>query len=135
MREFSWPVRVYYEDTDAAGLVYHTNYLKFMERARTEWLRNGGHSQEKLRMEEQIVFVATRIAIRFLKPAFVDDQLTVSSRLVEEGGASMTFDQSISNSKGELLCKAEVTVACLDTTSRKPRRIPSFIRTGLENVN
>ena len=135
MREFTWPVRVYYEDTDAAGLVYHTNYLKFMERARTEWLRQGGHSQERLRADQRIIFVATAISIRFMKPAFVDDQLEVRSRIAGSRGASLTFHQSIRGQDGELLCRAEVKVACLDTGTMRPRRIPTSIRTGLEHAN
>ena len=128
-------MRVYYEDTDAAGLVYHTNYLKFMERARTEWLRLRGHSQERLRAEQHIIFVASAISIHFMKPAFVDDQLQVISRIARNGGASLTFHQSVGREDGEMLCRADVKVACLDTRTMKPRRIPTSIRTGLEHVN
>jgi acyl-CoA thioester hydrolase len=128
MKEFTWPVRVYYEDTDAAGLVYHGNYLKYMERARTEWLRAIGCTQEQLKTDEGVFFVVTQASLRFLKPARFDDLLEVRAALLEAGGASLSFAQSVRNAAGETLCEAEIEVACLDADTRKPRRLPEFIR-------
>jgi len=127
-QEFQWPVRVYYEDTDAGGVVYHSNYLKFMERARTEWLRALGFSQQRLREEEGILFVVTDMTIRFQRPARFDDQLDVTTRIHNMNAASLIFSQSIINAAGKPVCAADVTVACLDTAGMKPRRIPAAVR-------
>jgi acyl-CoA thioester hydrolase len=128
MNEFRWPVRVYYEDTDAAGLVYHGNYLKYMERARTEWLRAIGWTQDRLKNGEGVLFVVTQANLRFLKPARFDDLLEVRAALSGTGGASLSFAQSVCNAGGESLCEAEVQVACLDAATMKPRRLPDAIR-------
>jgi len=134
MKEFVWPVRVYYEDTDAAGLVYHGNYLKYMERARTEWLRALGCSQDQLKTEEGVFFVVTQATLRFLKPARFDELLEVRSSLRDAGGASLTFTQAVHGAGGEALCAGEVEVACLDAATRKPRRLPERIRKELGNA-
>jgi acyl-CoA thioester hydrolase len=134
MNEFKWPVRVYYEDTDAAGLVYHGNYLKYMERARTEWLRALGHSQDQLKSDEGVFFVVTRASMRFLKPARFDDLLEVRAALTGGGGASLSFAQAVCNAAGEPLCEAEVEVACLDAATMKPRRLPDAIRKELPDA-
>ena len=126
--EFNWPVRVYYEDTDSAGVVYHSNYLKYMERARTEWLRALGFSQQHLREAEGVLFVVMHMTIRFLRPARFDEQLNVTSRLNNMNAASMNFTQSIYNDDADPICTAEVAIACLDTASMKPRRIPEAIK-------
>ena len=127
-KEFVWPVRVYYEDTDSAGVVYHSNYLKFMERARTEWLRALGNSQNELQAQEGAIFVVTRMNIEFLKAARIDDLLSVRARITGAGGASLTFDQSIHNGAEDLICRAEVDVACLDARTFRPRRLPASLR-------
>lgn len=127
-KEFTWQVRVYYEDTDSAGLVYHSNYLKFMERARTEWLRRRGQSQSQLQETEGVIFVVRRSNIRFFKPARMDELLAVRARITGGGGASLTFAQSISNEAGDLLCEAEIDIACLDARTFRPRRIPASMR-------
>jgi len=134
MTEFRWPVRVYYEDTDAAGLVYHGNYLKYMERARTEWLRAIGYSQDQLKTGEGVLFVVTQANLRFLKPARFDDRLEVRSILRSAGGASLGFAQSVCDAAGEALCEAEVDVACLDAATMKPRRLPEQIRKELPDA-
>lgn len=134
-REFRWPVRVYYEDTDAAGLVYHSNYLKFMERARTEWLRHLGHSQEELRSKENIVFVVRQMDVRFMRPARIDQLLDVTARIMHCGGASLLFEQAVCDTGAELLCSAQVEVACIDAVTLKPRRLPEFIREELDHVH
>lgn len=135
MKEFSWPVRVFYEDTDAAGLVYHGNYLKFMERARTEWLRQCGHCHGRMHNGEGVLFVVTEMTIRFVQPARLDDLLEVRARIKHCAGASLVFDQTISSETGELVCAAEVKVGCLDARSLRPRRLPDSIRMELSDVN
>src|SRR5690606_30121145 len=114
VKEFRWQVRVYYEDTDAAGLVYHGNYLKFMERARTEWLRAMGYTHELLRERHGIVFVVSEANVRFVRPARMDDHLTVHVTLERAGGASLDFLQYIENESGGRICEATVRIACLD---------------------
>ena len=126
MNEFKWPVRVYYEDTDAAGIVYHTSYLKYMERARTEYLRALGYSQRQLRMEQGIIFVVNRININFKRPAVVDNELTVTCAINKIGGASLNFYQNIYRDNEEL-CRAEVSVACLGAERLTPTRMPKSI--------
>ena len=137
---FSVPIRVYYEDTDAGGLVYHTNYLKFMERARTEWLRNLGIEQQSL-LEQSIGFVVKDLTMKNSKAAVFNDMLSISCQVVELKKASMLFRQhayrvkdvtdthnnnAMSNEK-ELLVSAEVRVACVDLGKMKPIAIPDFI--------
>jgi len=127
-REFHWPIRVYYEDTDAGGVVYHSNYLKFMERARTEWLRAIGFSQERLQKRQRILFVVADISIRFRKPARFDEELNVLSTIKNMNAASLNFIQTITNARYEKVCSAEVTVACLQMDSFRPCRIPDNIK-------
>lgn len=126
MKEFNWLVRVYYEDTDAGGIVYHTSYLKYMERARTEYLRALGYSQRQLRMEQGIIFVVNRIDINFKRPALVDDELTVTSAINKIAGASLDFHQAIYRNNKEL-CKADVAVACLSADRYTPKRMPASL--------
>ncbi|MGH8582545.1 MAG: tol-pal system-associated acyl-CoA thioesterase [Gammaproteobacteria bacterium] len=124
---YSFPVRVYYEDTDAGGVVYHANYVKFMERARSEWLRHLGFEQDRLRCEERTVFAVRRMSLDFIKPARFNDLLAVDVALVKAGYASLQLAQTISNAAGLALCTAEVRIACLDPQSLRPRCIPSSI--------
>lgn len=126
MKAFRWPVRVYYEDTDAGGIVYHTSYLKYMERARTEYLRALGYSQKQLRADLDIAFVVIRIDISFKRPAVFDDELTVTAALSKSGGASLIFHQTICR-KDEQLCEADIAVACLSAGSYTPRRMPKSL--------
>lgn len=133
--EFRWPVRVYYEDTDAAGLVYHGNYLKFMERARTEWLRELGHSQDDLRGRLGVVFVVRHMTLDFVRPARLDQLLEVTARVVSCGGASMHMEQRVQTAGAELLCNAAVDIVCVDATTLKPKRLPEFIREELDHVH
>lgn len=130
-KEFNWSVRVYYEDTDAAGLVYHSNYLKFLERARTEWLRAYGYSQESLRHNFNIIFVVKDMTIRFHQAAKMDDLLSVNARLRQCRGASLLFQQTIHNEQSAPVCEAEVNVACLDADTLKPRRLPQPLKEEL----
>ncbi|WP_047043831.1 tol-pal system-associated acyl-CoA thioesterase [Vibrio mexicanus] len=123
---FRWPVTVYYEDTDAGGVVYHSNYLKYFERARTELLRSIGVSQQVL-LEQNIGFVVRHMDIDFLQGARLDDHLTVITTISELKKASLTFCQEIANPNGKILCKAMVKVACIDNQRMRPTAIPQSI--------
>lgn len=125
---FEWPIRVYYEDTDAGGVVYHAQYLNFMERARTEWLRALGFEQDDLAAADQVVFAVRRAEVDFRRPARFNDALVVSSRLQRLRRASLTFDQEIRReSDGELLVQAQVQVACVHAGRLRPAPIPERI--------
>jgi acyl-CoA thioester hydrolase len=126
-----WPVRVYYEDTDAGGVVYHAGYLRFLERARTEWLRALGYSQARLKQEEALVFTVVGMTLDFLKPARLDDLLQVRSQVRLAGGASVQFEQEILRDSERILT-ATVRVACLDAGTFRPRRLPVELRGSLE---
>ena len=121
---FTWPLRVYYEDTDAGSLVYHANYLKFMERARTEWLRSLGYDHTVLRRDAGVVFVVTRLDIRYRRAARLDDELAVALNLTRIGRAGFDLDQSIRFATGELVCTAAIRIGCIDVDRLTPRRIP-----------
>jgi len=127
MMQAEWPVRVYYEDTDAGGVVYHASYLCYLERARTEWLRALGYSQAKLRQEESLVFTVVAMTLDFHKPARLDDQLVVRSQVRLAGGASVEFDQEILRGS-ERIVAATVRVACLDAGSFRPHRLPAALK-------
>jgi acyl-CoA thioester hydrolase len=120
---FSLPVRVYWEDTDAGGVVYYANYLRFMERARSEWLRELGFEQDQLREEAGVVFVVRRVEIDYLAPARFNDLLDVSVRLVEAGRASIDVEQIIGTGPTRLAC-ASVKLVCVDAARFKPAKIP-----------
>lgn len=127
-----WPVRVYYEDTDAGGVVYYANYLRFCERARTEMLRAAGINQSDLRARHDIVFVVRRVEADYLRSAELDDNLHVSTRIFRMSAASIEFEQQILRGS-QLLFTASVTIACIDTTRWRATRIPDFLRTLLES--
>lgn len=129
---FELPVRVYYEDTDAGGVVYHSQYLNFMERARTEWLRGLGFAQAALRQNEQVLFVVHSMQIKFKKPARLDDELKVVSQLIEMGRGSFSCQQQIVRDD-MILLEAQVKVACVDADSFKPTGIPARIKIALES--
>ena len=120
---FSWPTRVYWEDTDAGGVVYHAQYLAFLERARTEWLRAHGKGQETLRVDHDLVFAVRAMRIEFLQPARLDDALLVSVALRQCRRASLVLAQSIRRD-GTLLLEADVRVAALNASDFRPRAIP-----------
>lgn len=121
---FSWPTRVYWEDTDAGGVVYHAQYLAFLERARTEWMRAQGYGQELLRLDHDLVFAVRAMSLDFLKPARLDDALAVSASLRQCRRASVVFAQAIHRGDA-LLVTASVRVAALDAADFRPRAIPS----------
>ena len=124
---FSFPVRVYYEDTDTAGILYYAGYLRFLERGRTEWLRALGVEQFRLAQEAGIVFAVRSLNIEYLKPARLDDLLAVVTELTLAGRAQITLSQRIER-EGETLVEASVRIACLDARKMKPAALPEEIR-------
>lgn len=134
-REFFWTVRVYYEDTDSGGVVYYANYLKFMERARTELLRDMGFQQDLLKQEHGILFAVHGLTIQYIKPARFNDELIVKTKIIARGRASLTFKQSISrSSETSLICDAEVKIACLDAERFAPVAMPDQILNRIEEM-
>ena len=121
--KFSAPFRVYWEDTDAGGVVYYANYLKFMERCRTDWLRALGIDQIRLRAERQLQFVVVSVAVDFLRPAVLNDEILVTAELERLSGATIVFKQTIMRGDVQLI-DASARVACLDSGTLKARPIP-----------
>lgn len=133
MKQFSWPVRVYYEDTDSGGVVYYANYLKFMERARTEWLRALGYEQDVLLQEHGLVFAVRSVQIDYLQPARFNDALTVTVQVAELGGASIELAQCIQRTTPDAaLCQGKVKIVCVNATSFKPMAIPRVIKSKIQ---
>jgi acyl-CoA thioester hydrolase len=130
MNKFVWPVRVYYEDTDGGGVVYHANYLKFMERARTEWLRSLGFDQTALRNDPGVLFVVREVRLKYRKPACFNDALSVVTELSSSGRSLLEFGQTILRGE-EVLTEAKVEVVCVDAERFKPIAIPPAIREKL----
>jgi acyl-CoA thioester hydrolase len=123
---FTIPVRIYYEDTDAGGVVFYANYLKFMERARTEWLRALGFEQDELMLQDGVVFAVSRANLEFVRPARFNQLLTVSVELLRQGAASVMVKQEIRHEQ-ELIARGEVRLACVDARSFVPKKIPQRI--------
>ena len=130
---FTLPVRVYYEDTDAGGVVYYANYLRFCERARTEWLRTLGFSQAHMHQEAQILFVVRSVQADYYQGAILDDLLHVETTVAKLGGASMTFEQRILR-QDQRLFSARVTVACMSSESRRATPFPPAVRAQLATL-
>ena len=128
--EFIWPLRVYYEDTDHGGVVYHANYVKFMERARTEWLRSKGFEQDSLIKEQGLLFAVRDMQMKFHIPARFNDALEVSAEVVKYGRASLDFHQQVRRGS-ELLCEATVRIASLDSKSFKPKMMNQALLTTM----
>ena len=135
MSTFCCPQRVYWEDTDAGGVVYYANYLKFLERARTEWLRALGFSQHELAQRPGILFAVTSVEVSYQRPARLDDRLLVTCELERAGAASLRFAQRIYRGAagadvevdGELITTARVRVACIDAATLRPQRLPDSL--------
>ena len=125
-KQFSWPVRVYYEDTDAGGIVYYGNYLKFMERARTEWLRACGIDVAELADTDRLMFTVRAITLDFLKAARLSDNLDVSVAIVRIRKVSVELEQAIVRA-GEVLCTGQVRLACIDVDTLKPKAMPKTL--------
>ena len=128
---YSFPVRVYFENTDAGGVVYHSEYLKFLERARTEWLRHLGYDHQSLVRDHRVLFVVTAMAIDFVRPARLDDSLLVSVRLESLGKVRCVFAQEVRRDD-EVLVQARVTVASVTGENMKPVEIPEGLRKKME---
>jgi acyl-CoA thioester hydrolase len=128
---FSIPVRVYYEDTDAGGVVYYANYLKFFERCRTEWMRLAGHDQSALAAEAGIGFVARKATCEYLKPARLDDELTVGLEVEKLTRVRVVFRQHVRRGDDELVT-GTVEIACVEMATLKPAPIPEFLHSKLE---
>ena len=126
---FTWTSRVYWEDTDAGGVVYYANYLKFLERARTEWLRTRGHSQREIVEQAGVLFVVARIEVDYRRAARLDDLLFVSCEPKAEGRVTLQFAQRITlgSPTGELVVEALIRAACVDARTFRPKRIPEFV--------
>jgi acyl-CoA thioester hydrolase len=130
MSAFAFPVRVYYEDTDAGGIVFYANYLKFFERARTEWLRAAGVEQHALREETGVMFVVADTRLRYLAPARLDDLLTITVTPEPAGRASLVVRQQAL--RGDtLLCEGEIRIGCVRATDLKPQRLPDPVVAAL----
>ncbi len=123
MNIFHWPVRVYYEDTDSGGVVYYANYLKFFERARTEMLRNLGFEQDRLVVEQKIIFVVRSVQVDYLKPAHFNDCLDASAKVTCAKKVTLEFEQLITR-RDEVLCKGMIRIASLDVDTMRPKVIP-----------
>jgi acyl-CoA thioester hydrolase len=134
---FRLSLRVYWEDTDAGGVVFYANYLKFFERARTEWLRALGVGQQTLREATGAIFIVSDTALRYLAPARLDDLLTVTVHPAESGRASMTLQQQAWRNNGDaaaptLLCEGRIRIACVDAQTFRPRRFPEPVTQALQ---
>ena len=132
MKVFSWAARVYWEDTDGGGIVYYANYLRFLERARTEWLRSLGHSQHELARTTGILFAVAGLSVEYRRPARLDDELTITCSPRGERATMMRFEQRIYRAGGgvetdNLLVEADVRVVCVDARTCKPKRLPDFL--------
>jgi acyl-CoA thioester hydrolase len=130
---FLWSIRIYYEDTDSGGVVYYANYLKFMERARTEWLRNLGFEQDELRDVYGVIFAVRSVQAEYFLPAKFNDELVVSCSVIKKGKASISIEQDITrknkmtSEKNELLCKGIIKVASLDNEKFRPKAMPENV--------
>lgn len=140
---FILPVRVYYEDTDAGGVVYHSNYINFFERARTEWLRQLGYELDELVQNEQLIFVVRALSCEYLSPALFNDELYISAEIKELGNTSIQFEQKVMRAKKETdktgdacvtLAKGVVTVVSVDSKKFKPKRLPKHILETIKGV-
>jgi acyl-CoA thioester hydrolase len=131
---FTFRLRVYYEDTDAAGVVYYANYLKFMERARTEWLESLGFPLAPFERAHGVAFVVHRVEVDFLLPARLNDTLATTVEVLDRRAASLRLRQTVLRGD-ELLTRAQVALACVDAQALRPRRIPDPLATALENAD
>ncbi len=130
---FRWPIRVYYEDTDAGGVVYYANYLRFLERARTEWLRHLGYEQDALMRDPGILFAVRRVELDYLRPARFNEALEVVSEVTRIGGASIDFAQQVlRTTDAAVLCRGTVRVACIAAEDMRPARIPDDMKRRLQ---
>ena len=132
IKKFIWPVRVYYEDTDAGGVVFYANYLKFFERTRTEMLRAMGYEQDVLMINPGIVFAVRSVQVDYLKSARFNEQIEVSAEILDAKRASLTFEQLITRGD-DVLCTSITRIACLDANTLRPKEIPKILQELLKN--
>ena len=132
VRAFTWPVRVYWEDTDAGGIVFYANYLKFFERARTEWLRSLGIGQRELRESTGGMFIVLETAVRYVRPARLDDELLVTAEVKELGQASLIIAQQGLLAAGGLLCEGTIRIGWVQAGTMQPAKIPPVILEALK---
>jgi acyl-CoA thioester hydrolase len=130
---FEWNVRVYFEDTDSGGVVYHANYLKFMERARTEWLRSLGLNQIKLKQEDKVMFVVRKIDIQYKIPARFNDELLIQTDCVKTTDYSIILKQNILRSK-QIITEGKVEIVCINSDLFRPVRIPKMVKQLMEII-
>jgi acyl-CoA thioester hydrolase len=128
---FEWSIRVYWEDTDAGGVVFYANYLKFFERVRTEWLRSLGVDQSRMQREHGAIFVVADTQVRYFAPARLDDELRVTARLISKGRASLGIEQHALRGS-QLLAQGHIRIGCVEQSSFKPTRVPGFILDKLQ---
>ncbi len=143
-QSFILPIRVYYEDTDAGGVVYHSNYINFFERARTEWLRQLGYELDILAQNEQLIFVVRAISCDYLRPAVFNDELFVSAEIIELGKTSIVFQQKVMRTRKDtdknnsdncvILAQGQVTVVSVDAVKFRPKRLPTTILETIKSV-
>jgi acyl-CoA thioester hydrolase len=135
---FSWPMRVYWEDTDAGGIVFYANYLKFFERSRTEWLRSLGIGQQALKQETGGMFIVSQTDLRYERPARLDDELVVTAKMLKKGSASLVIGQQAllasqaAHSPPVLLCEGTIRIGWVNAATLKPARIPAFVMDRLD---
>jgi acyl-CoA thioester hydrolase len=127
---YAWPVRVYYEDTDAGGVVYYANYLRFFERCRTEWMRSIGFGQREMAERDGVVFVVAAAEVKYIRPARLDDQLVVDARIAEQFASYVVFEQAVRRDE-QVLCRSRMKVACVDARSMRPTRLPAALAAAL----
>ena len=132
IKKFIWPVRIYYEDTDAGGIVFYANYLKFFERTRTEMLRAMGYEQDVLMINPGIVFAVRSVQIEYLKSARFNELIEVSAEIIDAKRASLTFEQLITRGD-DVLCTSITRIACLDANTLRPKEIPKILQELLKN--
>ena len=130
---FEWNTRVYFEDTDSGGVVYHANYLKFMERARTEWLRSLGLNQIKLKQEDKVMFVVRKIDIQYKIPARFNDELLIQTDCVKTTDYSIILKQNILRSK-QIITEGKVEIVCINSDLFRPVRIPKMVKQLMEII-
>lgn len=133
MTAFSWRARVYWEDTDGGGIVYYANYLRFLERSRTEWLRSLGFSQTELAREPGVLFAVVSITVEYRRPARLDDELAITCEPIRDGQVAIRFAQSILRADDDKpLVEAQVRVACVDARTLRPRKLPDSLLSVLK---
>ncbi len=136
VKRFRWPLRVYYEDTDSGGVVYYANYLKFMERARTEWLRSLGFEQDEMMRQDGVIFAVRSVQVDYLQPARFNDALEITAQLRECRRVSLEFQQTVERTGDHpvTLCTGVVRIACLDAASLRPVAIPPRLLKEIPDV-